>query len=43
MGTSKDQEVDQKNNIRVAILSTLKDNMVLASNRMKIKLDQNHS
>jgi hypothetical protein len=40
---SKVQEVDTTVTIRVDILRTLKDNLVMAHNRMKQQADQCHS
>jgi hypothetical protein len=40
---SKVQEVDNNLTVRAAILHTLKENLVLAHNRMKQQVDQGHS
>jgi hypothetical protein len=42
-GVSKVQAVDQTLTIREAILCTLKDNLVMAQNRMKQQADQGRS
>jgi hypothetical protein len=41
-GVSKVQEVDQTLTVREAILRTLKENLVMAQNRMKKQADQGH-
>jgi hypothetical protein len=42
-GTSKVQAVDQTLTVREAILHILKENLVMAQNRMKQQADQGHS
>jgi hypothetical protein len=42
-GTSKVQAVDQTLTVREDILRTLKENLVMAQNRMKQQADQGHS
>jgi hypothetical protein len=42
-GTSKVQAVDHTLHTREAILHILKDNLVMAQNRMKQQVDQHHS
>jgi hypothetical protein len=41
-GVSKVQEVDKNLTVREAILHTLKENLVMAQNRMKQQADQGH-
>jgi hypothetical protein len=43
LGTSKVHVVDNTLHTREAILHTLKDNLVMAQNRMKQQVDQHHS
>ena len=43
LGTSKVQAVDQTLTVREDILHTLKDNLVMAQNRMKQQANQGHS
>lgn len=43
LGTSKVHEVDRTLHIGEAILCTLKDNLVMAQNRMKQQVDQHLS
>jgi hypothetical protein len=42
-GTSKVQAVDQTLTVREDILRTLRENLVMAQNRMKQQTDQGHS
>jgi hypothetical protein len=42
-GVSKVQAIDQTLTVREAILCTLKENLVMAQNRMKQQADQGHS
>jgi hypothetical protein len=42
-GVSKVQAIDQTLIVREAILCTLKENLVMAQNRMKKQADQGHS
>jgi hypothetical protein len=42
-GVSKVQKVDQTLTVQEAILHTLKENLVMAHNRMKPQADQGHS